>query len=148
MKFRAGRSAFVFSIAVLLLFNAGTTFAQFQGSVRGVVHDTGGAVVPGVDVTLINEVTNAERATISNEVGQYSFTFVAPGTYRLKASLAGFKSFERSGFSIGTQQATTLDVTLEVGAVSEAVQVSADSPLVETATASTGVNLNATVLHE
>ncbi len=148
MKFLAGRSAFVFLVAVLLLFSAGTAFAQFQGSIRGAVHDSGGAVVPGVDITLTNEATNAERTTISNEIGQYSFTFVAPGTYRLKASLAGFKSFERSGFSIGTQQATTLDVTLDVGAVSEAVQVTADSPLVETATASTGVNLTATVLHE
>src|ERR1041385_2580207 len=147
MKFSMGRSAWFFSLVLVLSITA-TGYAQFQGSLRGVVHDSGGAVVPGVEITLTNEAMNAERTTISNETGQYSFTFVAPGVYKVKASLPGFKTFEQSGFSIGTQQAATLDIALQVGAVNEAVQVSADSPLVETASASTGVNLSSVVLHE
>src|SRR6266581_8757609 len=137
----------IFGLFILSI--SGSALAQsFQGGVRGVVHDSGGAVVPGVDITLINEATNLERSTVTNETGQYSFTFVSPGTYKIRAALPGFKTFEQSGFSIGTQQFTTLDITLQVGAVSEEVQVTADSPLVETETASTGSNLSSIVLHD
>jgi len=121
---------------------------SFQGALRGAVHDAGGAVVPGVDVTLINEATNVERATVTNETGQYSFTFVTPGTYKVRASLPGFKTFEQSGFTIGTQQSAVLDIALQVGGVNEEIRVTADSPLVETETASTGVNLSSAVLHD
>jgi hypothetical protein len=103
--------------------------------------DPGGALIPGVEVALTNEATNVFRSTVSNEVGQYVFSAVAPGTYKLKAALPGFKTFERSGINIGTQQFINIDVTLEVGVVSETVEVSADAALLETVTASTGASL-------
>ncbi len=132
------------TLTTVLLLVIGTIsgFAQsFQGGIRGVVNDSGGAVIPGVDVTLINEATNISRTTISNEVGQYVFSAVAPGTYKVKAALQGFKTFERSGVNIGTQQFVNIDMTMEAGAVSEEIQVLADVSLVETATASTGAAL-------
>src|SRR5881296_752395 len=130
---------------------AGTTtaFGQgFQGGLRGAVRDPGGALIPGVEVSLINEGTNVARNTLSNEVGEFVFSFVAPGTYSLRAALAGFKTFERGGINIGTQQFITIDISLEVGARAEEVKVVADAPLVETSTASTGGALPSLLLEQ
>src|SRR5438094_9326672 len=120
-----------------------TTFGQgFQGGLRGSVRDAAGAVVPGVEVTLTNEATSLSRTTLSNESGEYSFAALDPGSYRLHASLAGFKAVDQTGIRIGTQQFVTLDLKLEVGAVAETVSVTAEVPLVETSNASTGTVLD------
>jgi hypothetical protein len=120
-----------------------TAFGQgFQGGLRGAVRDAAGAVVPGVEVTLMNEATSLSRTTISNESGEYNFAALEPGSYKLNASLAGFKTVELTGIRVGTQQFVTLDLKLEVGARAEAVSVTADVPLIETSNASTGTVLD------
>jgi hypothetical protein len=124
--------------AVFLLMGASLVAAQqFTGGVRGSVSDANG-VVPGVAVTLTNEATNISRDVVTNEVGQYNFPAVAPGTYTLKAQVTGYKSFESKGLVVGTQQFITLDVKLELGAIEESVTVTGQSPLIDTSTASTG----------
>jgi hypothetical protein len=110
---------------------------QFTGGVRGSVSDANG-VVPGAAVTLTNEATNIARDVVTNEVGQYNFPAVPPGTYTLKAAVTGYKSFESKGLVVGTQQFITLDVKLELGAIEESVTVTGQSPLIDTSTASTG----------
>ena len=67
---------------------------QFTGGLRGAVGDANG-VIPGVAVTLTNDGTHIARETASNETGQYKFSAVTPGTYTLKATLQGFKTYER-----------------------------------------------------
>jgi len=120
-----------------------TTFGQgFQGGLRGSARDQGGAVVPGVEVTLTNEATSLSRSTVTNDSGEYSFAALEPGSYRLKASLAGFRPVDLTGIRVGTQQFVTLDLKLEVGAVAEAVSVTAEVPLIETSNASTGTVLD------
>ena len=65
-----------------------TTFGQgFQGGLRGSARDQGGAVVPGVEVTLTNEATSLSRSTVTNESGEYSFAALEPGSYRLTISM-------------------------------------------------------------
>ena len=66
---------------------------QFTGGVRGAVRDANG-VIPGVAVTLTNEATNIARDVVTNDVGQYNFPAVPPGTYTLKAQITGFKTYE------------------------------------------------------
>src|SRR5215510_5509295 len=92
----------------------------FQGGLRGAVHDSAG-VVPGVEVTITNESTGIKRSVVSNDVGEYAFVAVEPGTYTVRATLQGFKTAERPGIRIGTQQFLLVDLTLEVGAISESV---------------------------
>src|SRR5258706_1831078 len=79
----------------------------FQGGVRGGVTDSAGAVIPGVAVTITNEGTNANRATLTNEAGQYVFGALTPGTYKIMAQLPGFNVFERAGVTVGTQEFLT-----------------------------------------
>src|SRR6266566_835796 len=127
----------------LLLAVAINSFGQgFQGGLRGAVRDTGGALVPGVEVMLTNEATSLSRTTVTNDSGEYSFAALEPGSYRLHASLPGFKALDQPGIRIGTQQFVTLDLKLEVGAVAETVSVTAEVPLVETSNASTGTVLD------
>src|SRR5215831_13822790 len=75
----------------------------FYGGIRGAVHDAGG-VLPGVEVTLTNAATNLKRSSVTNETGEYVFASLDPGTYTLKAALQGFKTAERTGLKVGTQQ--------------------------------------------
>ena len=127
---------------LLLLAGAFDASGQsFQGGIRGAVRDANG-VIPGAEITLTNQDTNVARTTVSNEVGEYNFPNVAPGTYTLKAALTGFKTFERAGIRIGTQQFITLDLPLEVGNIQESITVTGDAPLIETSNASTGGTLD------
>jgi hypothetical protein len=124
--------------ALLLIAGAVDTSAQsFQGGLRGAVRDAN-AIIPGVEVTLTNEGTNIARSTVTNGSGEYVFAAVVPGTYAVKATLQGFKPFERRGLSIRTQQFITLDVQLELGGFEQEVMVTAKVPLIETSNASRG----------
>src|SRR5437660_4191017 len=112
MRFRAA----LLLGAFLAVVASGTAFGQgFQGGLRGAIKDAGG-VLPGVEVTLVNEQTNSNRSTVTNERGEYVFANIDPGTYTVKASLQGYKTIDRGGIRVGTQQFFTLDLTLEVGA--------------------------------
>ena len=89
---------------------------SFQGGLRGTVKDAGG-VIPGVVVMLINEQTEVSRDTVSNASGEYAFPAVDPGTYKILAVIAGYRTFERTGVRINTQQFLALDIKLEIGTV-------------------------------
>ena len=110
---------------------------SFQGGMRGTVRDSGG-VIPGVPLTLVNEQNNVPRETVTNEVGEYSFPALDPGSYTIRATLSGFRTFERKGIAVGTQQFVALDILLEVGTLEETITVTGESPLIETTNASTG----------
>src|SRR5438552_1167254 len=137
------RDTFCFVLFGMLLAVALNLFGQgFQGGLRGSVGDASGALLPGVEVVLTNEATSLSRTTVTNDSGEYSFAALEPGSYRLHASLAGFKAIDHTAIRIGTQQFVTLDLKLEVGAVAETVSVTAEVPLIETSNASTGTVLD------
>ena len=118
---------------------------QFTGNIRGAVRDSDG-VIPGVTVTLINEGTSVARETMSNDAGEYNFPAIPPATYTIRTSLAGYKTYERRGVRIATQQFVTIDLLLEVGAVNESVTVTGEAPIVETSNASHGTVLSRDIL--
>jgi hypothetical protein len=102
----------------------------YQGGVRGAVRDQQG-VIPGVVVVLINEATATNRSVETNDVGEYSFANVLPGKYTIKVSLPGFRTEERKGVEVATQQFMALDFVLEVGELSEQITVVGGTPVVE-----------------
>jgi hypothetical protein len=118
---------------------------SYQGGIRGAIRDANG-VIPGVEVTLVNEATNVGRTITTNETGEYVFSNVLPGTYTLRAALTGFKTYESRGLRIGTQTFITLDVVLEVGTITEEITVTGQSPIIDTANASVGTMLDRTTL--
>jgi hypothetical protein len=113
-------------------------FAQsYRGGVRGAVKDAGGATVPGAKVALVDVGTNVARNTVTNDAGEYVFNAVEPADYKVVVEFPGFKKLERP-VRIGTQEFLTIDVALEVGEVTESIQVTEEVPLIETSNASTG----------
>ena len=144
MRSDVARLALVVMCMLLGLPRAGSG-QGFQGGLRGAVHDSSG-VVPGVEVTITNESTGIKRSVVSNEVGEYAFVAVEPGTYTVRATLQGFKTVTRAGIRIGTQQFLLVDLTLEIGAISESVTVTGQSPIIDTANASKGDVLDSKTL--
>jgi Carboxypeptidase regulatory-like domain len=111
------------SFLVLILF-AATGYAQSGGtSVRGTVKDPQGNLVSGATVTLTDPGRNFTRTQTTNEDGAYIFNAIPPGTYKLDVTAPGFKTASASGLVALVDTPTVRDVQLEIGAVSETVDV-------------------------
>ncbi len=114
-------------------------FAQsYLGGVRGMVQDPAKASIATAKVTLTNQGTNVVRSELSNASGEFVFSQLDPGTYTLAAEAPGFRKSERHGIIVSTQEFLTLDLKLEVGAVTESVQVTEEIPPLESSNASQG----------
>ncbi|MBL8213348.1 MAG: TonB-dependent receptor [Bryobacterales bacterium] len=123
---------------LLLLCTSGAMLAQTFGDISGEVRDESGAVVAGVSVTLTNVGTNATRSTESNDQGVYAFPALQPGEYVLKAEKQGFKTFNRTGIQIEVQLSARINIDMQVGAVSESIEVSAQAALLQSENATVG----------
>jgi iron complex outermembrane receptor protein len=111
----------------LLLVLLAAQFAFAQGSaLRGEVFDSSGALLPNAKVTLTSTRTNAAQQTATNEAGGYSFSYVQPGTYRLVVESPGFARSEQTAVVSQNSQTVTLNVKLNVEAVSQSVVVEVD----------------------
>lgn len=106
--------------------------AQTQGEITGLVTDASGAVVPDVTVTVTQAATGATRSATTNESGGYSFPALQPGAYTLKVEKPGFKSIVQSDVQLQVQQTARIDFGLQVGDVSETIEVSGGGALLTT----------------
>jgi hypothetical protein len=109
-----------------------------QATLRGRVTDGSGAAVPKANIEVKNAATNVAVNTLSDSAGLYTIPFLNPGSYSVTANAAGFKTFQRENLVLSVGDTVQVDVTLELGAVSEKVLVTADAPLLETAKADRG----------
>ena len=91
--------------------------------ILGLVADTSGAVVPGAKVTIARTATGETRTAVTNQAGEYTFPLIETGEYRVHVEMAGFRSQTVTGLRVELQQKARVDFTLEVGAVSETVEV-------------------------
>ncbi len=114
-------------------------FSQaFTGSISGLVTDATGSVVAGVAVTVTDLDRNTTVKGMSNDQGLYLISPLPPGSYSVRAEKAGFRQFLLERIPISTQQKAGLDITLEVGAVTESVQVTGATQLLETNSSTLG----------
>src|SRR2546429_8951830 len=125
----------ILSIVVLSVLPA---LAQTQASISGVIHDPTGAVIPGVPVTVTNPATNFVRTAISNEAGVYNFPSLQPGRYNIKVELPGFRTITQNDVELQVQFAARIDFTLQVGEISQTVEVSGTAALIATENATVG----------
>jgi hypothetical protein len=126
------------SIAVLLLCGAGAIAQDPRGSIVGRVTDSTGAVVPDLEVRATNQATGVAVAGKTSSAGSYNIPYLIPGTYRVSAEAQGFKRFVREGIEVRVTESVEVPIVMEVGAVSETVQVTAETPLLTTTDASQG----------
>ena len=125
---------------------ATTALSQVTASLSGSITDSSGAGVPGAIVTVTNADTGARRETASNQEGDYQFTLLQPGSYSISVQKQGFKQTTQEGVRLEVNQAARLDFAMQVGAVSETVEVTGAAPLLESTTSSVGHVIEATAV--
>src|SRR5436309_11264837 len=113
-------------------------WAQATAQISGTAKDQSGAVLPGVEIHVTQAETGIARDAITNETGSYVLTNLPIGPYRLEASLPGFRTYAQTGIVLQVNSSPSVNVVLEVGQVSEQVEVQANAALVETRTSSVG----------
>ncbi len=133
----------VSGLVVLLTAAMATAFGQTQSAtVRGTVMDASGAVIPGASLTLTHIDQNRTWQSESNASGAYIFQQIPPGNYSLEVETQGFKRYERPSFVLQVAQVAGIDVPLEIGEITETVEISAEAPLLSTETSDLGEVVN------
>src|SRR5690349_13378933 len=120
--------------------------AANTGTVAGTVSDQSGAAVVGASVTLVDVSTNLERTAVTNETGRYIFANIVPGTYNVTISKSGFRAtkFVKQEVTVGT--ALTLNVNMELGSVSQTVEVTASGADLQSLNATVGQTVSGDLL--
>ena len=118
--------------ALIALALTAALFAQRadRGMITGVVSDPGGSVIPGASVLIVNEDTGVETPLQTNEAGAYTAPQIILGVYTVRVEAPGFKVFARTGIQIGGGQVYRQDAVLEIGDVTETVEVSATADMI------------------
>src|SRR5207247_5539052 len=129
------RIKFTLRIAVLIMAFAcqPIAFAQaVSATLIGTVTDSSGATVPNAIVTVTETQTGVSRKTSTTSDGVYTVPYLAPGVYRVEVENTGFKKFSRVNVGLAVSSTVRIDATLEPGAVTETVDVKAESPILQT----------------
>jgi hypothetical protein len=117
------------------------------GALAGNVVDSAGAAVPGATVTVVAVATNVSRSVVTSQQGAYVFQGLAPGFYRVRVAMSGFRPLTREGIRLATGETLRVDLQLMLGGLNEAVTVTADATLLRSETSGLGhVVDNRTVL--
>src|SRR5438876_8818109 len=110
----------------------GSLWAQATAQMGGIVRDSSGAVLPGVEVTATQTDTGIKRMVVTNETGFYLLPSLPLGPYRLEAALPGFRTFLQTGIVLQVGSSPVVDVKMEVGQVAQNVEVQSDVAQIET----------------
>jgi hypothetical protein len=133
--------------SLVLLLTCTHVWAQATAQIAGTVRDQSGAVLPGVEVKATQTDTDTVRTVVTNETGSYVLPNLPIGRYKLEATLPGFREFIQTGIILQVNASPVINAVLEVGQVSEQVEVQANAAQVETRNAGVGqVVENARVL--
>src|SRR6266481_460252 len=106
--------------------------AQNFGEINGTVTDSSGAVIAGASVTVSSPATNQVRGAVTNRTGNFSVPYLVPGIYDIRVETPGFKAAARKGVEIQVGAIARIDFPLEVGEVSQSVEVAGGAPLLAT----------------
>ncbi len=143
------KGTFFVCLAACLMILAASSVAwsqSVQGVITGTVTDPTGAVVPNATVTITNAGTNASQTTTTGSDGSYRFSLVPPGTYSLEIKAANFGGVRVSGIVLEASQTMAINRQLELAKTSQLVEVTAEIPLVQTATSDLGFQVDSSTI--
>jgi hypothetical protein len=125
------------TVLVVVLCGIGAFVSQlsaqsFYGSVVGTVLDNSGAIVPGATITITNKATNEKHTTTSNGTGEFTFVNLVPATYSIQVEMANFKRYVRDAVAVAVNTTSRVEAKLEVGAITETVEVNTAQVLLQT----------------
>jgi hypothetical protein len=138
-----GRLAALFLICIGLVAGLPRSVAAqaVTGTIVGTVEDSTGAVVSGAKVTIENTDTSLRRTVTTDAAGEYTAPSLPTGTYLVTAEMAGFKTAALSGIELGVTQRVKIDITLDIGNMTESVTIEASTPLLQTSTSELGTTV-------
>ncbi|MEO7271188.1 MAG: carboxypeptidase regulatory-like domain-containing protein, partial [Vicinamibacterales bacterium] len=125
-------------LVLLVAVVRGAAAQDFRGAIGGTVTDSSGGRTPGVTVTAVNVATNGTSSTTTDHEGAYTLRYLTPGTYSVTAELSGFKKLVRQNVEVRIGDRLELDLRIDVGSMQETVSVTAEAPLLDTASGSNG----------
>src|SRR5262245_23483107 len=126
-------------LSLILFFLPHPAMAQTTfGAITGTVHDSTGAVAPGVAIEAVHLESNYRYTTVSNETGTYTLPQLREGSYLLRATLQGFREFVAKDIQLAARDERRVDIVLEVGQITAAIEITAGPSLIETETARIG----------
>jgi Carboxypeptidase regulatory-like domain len=111
------------------------------GTILGTVKDSSGAVVPGATVNLVHMGTGASRSVVTNEQGEFTAPALPTGNYSVSGEMSGFKKVTLANVHVGVDQRVRADLKLDLGEMTEAVEIQAETPLVQTASSDLSVTV-------
>ncbi|MDA2926241.1 TonB-dependent receptor [Acidobacteria bacterium AH-259-G07] len=127
------------SVCLLAFLVPATCLGQtFEATITGIITDTTGAILPGVEITATNQETNVQSTALSGDAGYYTIVGLSPGLYRVEAEMPGFKKYVQSDIRLGVNQVGRIDIELEIGLITEEVQVIGEAPILHTESAEKG----------
>ena len=126
------------ALLALLTTTAAAAAQTITGTITGIVRDASGGVLPGATIAIVHLQTNRQETAVSDAEGRYASVPLPLGDYRVEASLSGFKSAVQSGIVLTVGDVARVDLTLEVGTVSEVVEVTANAEILESNTSALG----------
>src|SRR5438552_8451592 len=126
------------SALIVLALICTAAWAQGTAQIGGSVKDQTGAVLPAVEVTATQTATGAKRIAVTDETGSYILQNLPIGPYTIEAALPGFKTYVQSGIILQVGTTPTVNPVLEIGQVSDQVEVKADAALVEARSSGVG----------
>ena len=139
----------IFLCLVVCIGGARYGFAQVSGAtLTGTVKDTSGAVIPNAQLSATNTATGVNRKIVTDSAGFYTMSNLLPGDYQVTVSAQGFASQERSGITLTVGAHQVLDSTMQVGQVTQTVQITTEAPTVELASSALSAEIDATAVRE
>jgi hypothetical protein len=131
-------------VVALALLGTVAAWAAITGSISGVVTDPSGAVVPGVTVVATAVSTNVQSTAVTDSKGFYNLPTLSVDTYNLSTSQPGFRDYQQTGIKIDANSALRVDITMQLGTVTNTVNVKSDALQVETQSTQNGVVIDGT----
>jgi len=142
------KKRWISSMLWITLFGASLLEAQTAGTgtLVGTVTDSSGALVVGAKVVVINPANSFKSEVVTNTEGSYYIPYLAPATYRITVEMAGFKKYLRDAVAIRTGEIPRIDIEMQLGGVTETIQVTGGAPLLDTETSASGLVLSGETL--
>src|SRR5690349_14471420 len=126
------KTTFVLALSLLCLLVLQAPAQEFRATISGHVYDSSGAAVPNTKIQVTNLATNEMTSAVADNSGAYTIPLLRPGNYKLTATAAGFKQYTQDNVTLEAAKVLGLDLRLEVGNITESIEVTAEALALET----------------